>query len=228
MRISSFKLGGLLVGSLLSSLAMAADPMVQLAAEKGCFICHSVAPIERFKRPLAPSYQEIADRYRDQEGAFELLVNRVLHGSAYTKQNWAGMTSMRFMPPNVNVNREEATALVNWILKGDSASEASAKHTAMLALATNSGCMTCHLVDPNRDSRLVPLAPAFRAIAGRYAGQADARGQLVDAVKEGTVFKEKTWHNANMRFMPPNPQLRKEDAEVLVDWIMALSPGGAN
>jgi hypothetical protein len=30
------------------------------------------------------------------------------------------------------------------------------------------------------------------------------------------------WHNVNMRFMPPNVNVRQEDAESLVAWILSL------
>ena len=39
----------------------------------------------------------------------------------------------------------------------------------MMTMATVSGCVICHRVDPVKDRRLIPLAPSFREIAARYS-----------------------------------------------------------
>ena len=98
----------MLLGIALCAGARAEESTLELATERGCFICHAVQPAEGDVSPLAPSYQDIAARYRDDESAFSYLVDRILHGTLYTEQNWADQVSMRFMPPNVNVSRVEA------------------------------------------------------------------------------------------------------------------------
>ncbi len=213
----------------LSPIAQAAEEMVELANARGCFICHSVTPNTKDGAPLAPSYQDVAARYRGDESAYATLVERVIYGSVHKEQNWEGKLSMRFMPPNVNVTRTEAIDLVKWImsLEGESPiSDELKKHESMLALAATSSCTTCHNISPLKDVRAVPLAPSFREIAAYYDGKDGAREHLLESVRNGTLNKTKIWANVNMRFMPANIAVRKQDAESLVDWILGLEHEG--
>lgn len=224
--------GDWILGGVLLMLAAGAEAdqdsaMLELANTRGCFICHRVVPDEAGDTlPLGPSYQEVAVRYRGDTKVFDRLVDRVLHGTAYREQAWEGKVSMRYMPPNVNLARDEAAALVRWILDLEVSPEAAqrlGRHEQMLALANYSGCMICHHLDPVADRRVVPLAPSFREVAAAYEGQPDAEQRLVKAVTEGTMASgSKTWENVNMRFMPPSVNVKKEDAERLVSWILSL------
>jgi cytochrome c len=226
------KLPVIVFAILATGIAVAEDAaMLELANARGCFICHTVVPGDsKGNLPLGPSYQEVALRYRGDENAFDRLFDRVLHGTAYRQQAWEGKVSMRFMPPNVNLSREEAGALVHWILKLDIQPEVAERltyHDNMMALATYSGCMICHRVNPFPDRRLVPLAPSLREIAAEYKGRANAKNRLTQAVLEGTVgAKVKTWENVNMRFMPPNVNVKEMDAERIVAWILELDVTG--
>jgi cytochrome c len=218
-----------LLGAFSSTAALADNHnMVELANKSGCFVCHAIEHQDGGAQPLAPAYRDIAARYKDNKAAFGDLVNRVLHGTAYQEQHWAGTVNMRFMPPNVNLGREDAAALVNWVLSMDPAEGVSAEvnqHDQMLALAATSGCMTCHEVEGNSNPHLIPLAPGFRDIATRYSGQDGARKKLLHSVRFGTVSDEtKAWPNVNMRFMPPNVALNEQHAAELVDWIIGLRP----
>ncbi len=208
-----------------NSEIMALETSLELATERGCFVCHSVQREQGETRPLAPAYQEIAERYRADERAFQYLVNRVLHGTLYTEQNWSDEISMHFMPPNINVSRLEAGELVNWILElpeDQALQERLRRHEDMLLLSTRSGCPACHLMDAHPDARLMPLAPAFREIARRYRGDATAEKKLVRSIVHGTRAAAKTWQNVNMQFMPPNVGLERDDAEQLARWILEL------
>lgn len=214
-----------LVALSFSGATLAAEFSVELATDRGCFICHTIHADEDVARPLAPSYQEIAEQYRDDDEAFEYLVNRVLHGTLYSGQNWSDVISMRFMPPNVNVDRVEAAGLVNWILNlpvDESLREELVQHEAMMILSVRNGCPACHLMDASPDSRLMPLAPAFREIAERYRDDADAQKKLVRSIVNGTRSATKIWPNVNMQFMPPNLGLARDDAESLARWIRGL------
>ncbi len=204
------------------------EQMLGLANARGCFICHRVVADSQAGKPLAPSYQEVAVRYRDDANAFDNLLDRVLHGTVYREQQWEGKVAMRFMPPNVNLSHQEAAALVRWILslQVDKATvERLQHHDNMLRLASVSGCTICHRVEPVTESRVVPLAPAFREIAGRYQGETNAQANLVESVLQGTEGGTKTWQEVNMRFMPPNVNVRQQDAEALVSWILSLDIG---
>lgn len=204
---------------------MAEESSLELATERGCFICHSLQRSSGETSPLAPSYQEIAERYRADKSALQYLVNRILHGTLYTEQNWSDDISMRFMPPNVNVSRLEAGELANWILElpeDRALRERLERHEDMLVLSTRSGCTACHLMESNADARLMPLAPAFREIARRYRGEAGAEEKLLRSIVHGTRAASKTWQNVNMQFMPPNVGLERSAAEQLARWILEL------
>ncbi len=223
MRSSAFAL--LFCTAVFSISASAESSALELAAARGCFICHSIVKAENHSLPLAPSYTEISDRYRDQKDSASYLIGRVMHGTVYSEQNWAGRVSMRFMPPNVNVSRLEAGELVDWVLHlpvDKATHQRLRQHEAMLILSTTSGCMACHRMDPSPDSRLMPLAPAFRDIAKRYAGNADAQHKLAHSIKHGTRAADKVWQDTNMQFMPPNVALTSENAQQLAEWILSL------
>lgn len=233
MRIRMYlQLLGAVSALLTANVATAEDtPMQELAHTRGCFICHTVvADKSKEGLPLGPSYQEVAVRYKGDPKAFDQLLDRVLHGTAYRKQEWEGKVSMRFMPPNVNLSREEAAALVQWILNLEvkpEVAERLTRHDNMLVLATYSGCTICHRIDPIKERRVVPLAPSFREVAAHYKGNSHAQQRLVQAVLEGTLGDgSKVWDNVNMRFMPPSLNVKEQDAERLVAWILDLDTKG--
>ncbi len=96
------------------------EAMFRLASERGCLACHALQPGPRRADglpPIAPSWVEVARRYRDDPGAHERLTRAVLGGSKPSSRHWAGKVSEANMPPNDTVVTErEARALVNWIL----------------------------------------------------------------------------------------------------------------
>ncbi len=79
--------------------------------------------------------------------------------------------------------------------------------SAELAKAKN--CMACHAVD----KKLV--GPAYKDVAAKYAGQADAAAMLATKVQKGGVG---AWGQIPM---PPNPQVNDADAKALVAWILS-------
>lgn len=209
--------------------SVASDKNLELAINSGCLICHSVKHSDDKKElihpiKLAPSYEEVAARYSKKEGAADYLIERVLNGTVEAKQNWKGEVNMRFMPPNVNVSKADASTIVNWILdiKNQPISPEVVAHESNIALAMKSGCMTCHAIDKNADHRYVPLAPAYREIAEKFANNKHAKELLLNSILHGTLDKKEHWKQVNMRFMPPNVGLSKEDANKLTDWILGL------
>jgi cytochrome c len=80
---------------------------------------------------------------------------------------------------------------------------------AGLDLAKASACTACHGVSEKI------VGPAFREVAARYAGDASAESRLVAKVKAGGAGG---WGGVAM---PPQPQLKDADAQVLVQWILA-------
>lgn len=77
------------------------------------------------------------------------------------------------------------------------------------ALAQKNACMACHTVD----KKLV--GPAFKEIAKKYAGQADAQAQLAKSIKAGGAGK---WGPIPM---PAQAALSEADAGTLAAWILA-------
>ncbi|MEW8192398.1 MAG: hypothetical protein AB2793_01700, partial [Candidatus Thiodiazotropha sp.] len=136
---------------------------------------------------------------------------------------------MRFMPPNVNVTREDASSLVHWILKLDINPEVAERlmhHDRMLTLSTVSGCTICHRIDPVKELRVIPLAPSFREVAAHYQDRPGSKDRLLESVLQGTQGNQKVWQNVNMQYMPPNVALKQEDGVRLVDWILSLDIKG--
>lgn len=77
------------------------------------------------------------------------------------------------------------------------------------ALAKSKNCMACHAVD----KKLV--GPAYKDVAAKYAGQADAVATLATKVQKGGVG---VWGQVPM---PPNAQVNDADAKKLVEWILS-------
>ena len=78
------------------------------------------------------------------------------------------------------------------------------------AAAQKAGCLACHSVD----KKLV--GPAFKDVAAKYQGQADAVAKLTDKVRKGGAG---VWGQIPM---PPNPEAKINDAELktVVEWIL--------
>lgn len=79
---------------------------------------------------------------------------------------------------------------------------------ANLDLAKKSNCMSCHAVDKK------VVGPSYQDVAKKYAGK-NAEAELVAKVKAGG---KGVWGQIPM---PPNPQVKDEDAKTLVKWILA-------
>lgn len=94
--------------------------MLQLARDKGCMLCHSIDP--KPKRadglpPIAPSWREVALKYRDDPVAHRKLTQTVITGSDPKARHWSGKAGATAMPPNAaTISTEEAHQLVNWLL----------------------------------------------------------------------------------------------------------------
>ena len=71
------------------------------------------------------------------------------------------------------------------------------------ALAKSSGCLNCHAVDTKK------VGPAFKDVAAKYKGNADAEATLVTKLSEGKG------HMA--------VKASKDDVQKLVKWVLATS-----
>jgi cytochrome c len=80
-----------------------------------------------------------------------------------------------------------------------------------LDIAKAQGCLACHAVD----SKLV--GPAYKDVAEKYNGQADAPATVAQHIREGGSGR---WGDVPM---PPQKQLTEAQAKALAAWIL----GGA-
>jgi cytochrome c len=87
---------------------------------------------------------------------------------------------------------------------------AAAPAFAQADFAQKKNCMACHQIDKK------VLGPAFKDIAAKYAGQADAVDKLTAKVVKGGTG---VWGNIPM---PANPQVTEAEAKQLVGWILTL------
>ena len=104
--------------------------------------------------------------------------------------------------------------------------QAADNGVAMVTLATNAGCMTCHQIEPGSKGPdgLPPIGPAWREVSARYQGQKDASSRLTRTVLNGSNPYDSHWKGKISGLaMPPNVVAIKEaDARQLVQWILAL------
>jgi cytochrome c len=90
-----------------SALAQAAEP-TELVDQQHCMFCHtSDAPF------LAPSFHQIAERYRDNPNASTLLVEKLRHGG---KAHWGDMAMPLPEDRGGPLSAEDARTLVQWVL----------------------------------------------------------------------------------------------------------------
>ena len=75
-------------------------------------------------------------------------------------------------------------------------------------LAQQKNCMACHAVDKK------VVGPAYKDVAGKYAGQKDAVDKLTQKVLNGGSG---VWGAVPM---PANPQVTEAEAKTLVNWIL--------
>ena len=103
---------------------------------------------------------------------------------------------------------------------------APADDEAALKLATGSGCMACHHIEPGAKgpNGLPPIGPAWRDVAAKYKSVKGAQQQLTATVLAGSSPYESHWKDkVSGLAMPPNKvAIAEADAAKLVSWILAL------
>ena len=81
--------------------AMADEAM---AKAKNCMACHAVD-----KKMVGPGYKEVAKKYAADPKAVDMLATKIQKGGSGV---WGAIP----MPPNANVNADEAKKLATWIM----------------------------------------------------------------------------------------------------------------
>jgi cytochrome c len=77
-------------------------------------------------------------------------------------------------------------------------------------LAKSKNCMACHAVNNK------VVGPAYKEVAAKYAGQADAEDKLTQKVLKGGSG---VWGAVPM---PANTQVSEAEARTLVKWVLSL------
>lgn len=117
-------LGGMLLLLLIGQPVFAAQPssraMDQLATDKGCYLCHRAKPGRTGSNtllPYAPSWVDIAKKYKGRKDAEDQLTEIVVGGSDPKDRHWRGKVSDVEMLPNIKeLDENQARELVRWIL----------------------------------------------------------------------------------------------------------------
>lgn len=90
-----------------SVIAFNAQADEALAMSSGCLACHQVE-----NKVVGPSYKQIAERYKGQEGAQEMLTQSVINGGV---NKW-GPIPMPAKGGRLDVSDEDIGKIVAWIL----------------------------------------------------------------------------------------------------------------
>lgn len=83
---------------------------------------------------------------------------------------------------------------------------------AAKALASKSACLACHAADKKM------VGPAYKDVAAKHKGQADALAQVSARIKSG---------GSGMYGpvpMPPQPNLKDDELKLLAEWVLAGAP----
>jgi cytochrome c len=80
------------------------------------------------------------------------------------------------------------------------------------ALATAKNCMACHAIDKKM------VGPAYKEVAAKYAGDADAVKKLAVSIQKGSTPGKGNWGPVPM---PANTQVNEAEAAKLAAWVMA-------
>ncbi len=120
-----------------------------------------------------------------------------------------------------------AVAGLIWVSGAALAADAG-KDEASLKLAAQSGCLTCHQVEPGGKGPdgMAPIGPAWREVAAKYKGDKKAADTLLHTVLAGSNPYESHWKGkVSGLAMPPNKvAISEADAKKLVGWILKLDP----
>lgn len=90
----------------LAAVTAAAPAMADeaMAKAKNCMACHATD-----KKLVGPSYKDVAKKYAADAGAVDALAAKIQKGSSGV---WGAVP----MPPNANVNADEAKKLATWVM----------------------------------------------------------------------------------------------------------------
>lgn len=124
-------------------------------------------------------------------------------------------TSAYFPIEVTAMNRLLPLALAATVLSATTAVTAAATPGAAQLMNAN-GCSTCHA------DKVKVIGPAWGWISFHFQGQKDAAETIADFIINGGVGYWKPWTGDIP--MPSHPNLSKDDARTIADWILSQPP----
>jgi cytochrome c len=86
---------------------------------------------------------------------------------------------------------------------------------AAKALAKQNNCFKCHAVDKEKDG------PAYKKVAEKYKGKANAEARLVEHITSGEKAKFPDGHEEEHKIVKTSPPKDMEQVKNLVQWILS-------
>ena len=86
---------------------------------------------------------------------------------------------------------------------------------AAKALARQNNCLKCHAIDKDKDG------PAFKKVAEKYKGKADAEKRLIEHITSGEKAKFSDGHEEEHKIVKTSPPKDMEQIKNLVQWVLA-------
>jgi cytochrome c len=87
---------------------------------------------------------------------------------------------------------------------------------AAKALARQNNCFKCHSVEKEKDG------PAWKKVAEKYKGKADAEARLIEHITSGEKAKFPDGHEEEHKIVQTTPPKDAGQIKNLVDWILSL------
>jgi cytochrome c len=144
---------------------------------------------------------------------------------------YAGPSASIFLNPELpgkNSMKLLITCILSLIATALACEARAADDAAMRKLATSSGCLTCHQIEPGGKGPdgMAPIGPPWRDVAARYKGVAGAGETLTRTVMTGSSPYASHWKGkVSGLAMPPNEvAITESNARALVGWILSLDP----
>jgi cytochrome c len=86
---------------------------------------------------------------------------------------------------------------------------------AAKALAKQNNCLKCHAIEKEKDG------PAYKAVANKYKGKANAEARLIEHITSGEKAKFPDGHEEEHKVVKTSPPKDAVQIKNLVQWILA-------
>ncbi len=81
-------------------------------------------------------------------------------------------------------------------------------------LARQNNCFKCHSVSKDKDG------PAYKKVAEKYKGKADAEKRLIEHITSGEKAKFPDGHEESHKIVKTSPEKDMAQIKNLVDWVL--------